>query len=572
MNAMKKVFTTMLLSMFCYCAFAQLSIWYNGKVVYTREYAEIDSITFGLSGTTSTPTTPPDGSVYTPEQTKNKLMDVAERMVKTFNTDDQKAVINLAENLYVKFKDYSWDETGDYFENRYTELWEKPRNMIRMAQGRRMPVATNYGYTFSFAGEAAIFEADETNQKWVYKGKSNDKSMILRCKDSNGNTVEAKFWSEGTETTYKYTWEDYHWDAPKKYADEEGVTLSVHGYYNGSYYNLRQDETGGWYYTQEVWDEQAYEYVDKKFYVNLAEVEIEDAYGYKQVGENDWDSYYYNYEATTGRFYRKDWSNEYKVYDGTTRTVTAVLPAKTFFTLKQGNTELIRFETQQEFVKNNHADVSVQCKLANLNWTMDANLKSKSFNFAFTFNYGTKKFFSGVANLPSIELIDKQDNQTFEDWAKQYEDRYEELLKKIGPAEGIFDLFGEVQVKVNTSNFGYAARDFMDWDKNGDNFRTKKSTQQFCDIFNLNATNGIYYGNDTKQAELRVIVSYDERYDEYEPEPVLYFPADGSSYGFQQYFDRKPFTSDLKYMVEDLVNDYIRCSKSLYDEVGTVSF
>jgi hypothetical protein len=95
--------------------------------------------------------------------------------------------------------------------------------------------------------------------------------------------------------------------------------------------------------------------------------------------------------------------------------------------------------------------------------------------------------------------------------------------------------------------------------------------QQFCSIFNENSTNGIYFNSDVKQAELRVIAAYDEIEEWYNPEPVLFFPSDGTSYGFEQYFNRKPFT-DLQYMLEDIINAYIQTSQSLFDEVGTVEF
>ena len=565
---MKKVFTTVLLSMFCYCAFAQLSIWYNGRVVYQRDYAEIDSVTFGLpTGTTpAEPSNPGEGTVFTAEQTKNYLMDVAKQMVEIFNTDDQKVAINLAENMYVKYKEYSWDEVGDYFDDRYDELWEVPRYVKGVANGKRAPMATHSGYTFSFAGEAAIFEADDANQKWVYKGKSSDNSVILRCYDNKGALVEAKFWAEGTTTTHEYTWEDFHYECPKIYAEDEGVVISqISGYYNGDYHTFYHDETaGGWYYIIDGY----YDY-DNDTWVDEQRVNIQlEAAAIYSYCEN----YCYAYDATTGKFYRNDWENEYRVYEGNTHTVTAILPAKMCFALKQGSTEISRFTVQQDFEENDHANFSIDAKFANLSWTTDLNVTMTSTSFAFAMYYGSQLFFSGAANAPSYELIARGANEKYEDWADRYVDRYDELLKKIGPADGVFDLFGKVQIKAKTDNWSYAYRDWMAWEDDYDGrFRTKESVKKFCSIFNDNATNGLYYNSDVKQAELKVITSYDEIEETYSPEPVLYFPEDGTSYGFEQYFNRKPFT-DLEYMVEDLVNDYIRMSKSLYDAVGTVSF
>jgi len=561
---MKRVFTTMLVSMFCYCAFAQLSIWYNGQVVYSRAYAEIDSITFGLAGTTpSTPTTPPDGSVYTPEQTKNKLMDVAKRMVETFNTDDQKAVIDLADQLFVKYQEYKWEEVGDHFADRYEPIFRMPQYMKGVVQGKHAPASTDVLLAVSFSDESAIFEADDATRTWKYKGKSSDNSMILRCKDKNGNTVEAKVWGEGTAKTYEYTWNEY--DYPKVYMTP-GNDFTFDGYYgkyNGRKHYFYKTENG-WYY----WDNIS----DKQVYINdISEItDITQAWGYTEDANGN-TRYYSLYKDDAGKWYYKDYEKGETEYLGKS-TVKATLPQKIHFTLKQGSTTLSQFDFEQEMVKNDHANFSFNCKLANLSWNVDTKINSTYATAAFEFYYGTKRFLRAAANLPMYKLIGIEEGQSYEDWIKEYGDRYEEVLKSIGEADCAVDLFGEVQIKGHINNFGYAYRDYMAWDKEYGRFNSKTSVQKYCSIFNDNMTTGIYYNNDVKQAELRVITNYDERYDEYEPEAVLYFPMDKTSYGFEQYFDRKPFTSDLKYMVEDLVNKYIQTSPSLYDEVGTVEF
>ena len=106
-------------------------------------------------------------------------------------------------------------------------------------------------------------------------------------------------------------------------------------------------------------------------------------------------------------------------------------------------------------------------------------------------------------------------------------------------------------------------------------------------LINRHQENGLYYGSNLKQAEVVAQVARETRYrydydyytgqyreytvNEYYPEGVLYFPSDSTTYAFEQYFNRKPFT-DLQYAVEDLANAYIRLSHYLYDEVGDISF
>ena len=552
---MKKFFLTALVcTLTTISALAQLSIWYNGQVVYQRNYSLIDSITFALPQNNS------DGAL-SPEQTKEHLMDVAKQMVNQFNTADQKAAIDLADELYIKYKDYSWDTFEERYDERFGNLFRAPRNyMQKVIQGKLAPTAVDQIYTFGFKEESAIFEADEQNRTWKHLGASNDNSIILRFKDSNGTQCEAKVWSQGTTKEYEYTWETSHWEAPKVYATESTSFYSYdcYGYYEGEGHYFYKNDDGRWYY---------YDYnTSQTIYINNS-----DDISFSYINAYSDDGYYY-FDVEQEKFFYYDWDNEYKVSDGN-KTVKVTLPEKIFFTLKQGNTEIIRLETEQDLAKNNHAYFSSYVKLSNLSWTSDVKVNSTNGSAAFAFYYDKKKFFSGAVNLPVYELIDKEDNQSYEDWIEQYEERYEELLKKIGDADAIFDLYEEVQIKAKINNFGYAYRDFMKWDEttNSSNRRTKNNVTQFCSIFNDNSVNGIYYNSDIKQAEVRVIPSYDEIEEEFYPEAVLYFPQDGTSYGFEQYFDRKPFT-DLQYMVEDVINEYIKTSKSLYDEIGDISF
>ena len=550
---MKKLMTCMLISMLSVSAMAQLRIWHDGRVLFQCEYELIDSVTFGMP---STPDPQPqlDGDALSPEETKEYLMAVAKKMVNKFNTADQKAVIELADGLYEKYRRYDWGMFEDEYGDRFDEFFRMPRYMKQVVRGDAAPSDLDMTWVFGFKEESAIFEADEQCRCWKYLGHSSDNSVIMRCKDKNGVLCEAKVWGEGETHTYEYSWDMSYWEYPKIYASDRVVFYEYAGYYNGDWHYFYMDESGAWYY---------YDYTEEMFYVRESDIDIRQKYGS--------DDHWYYYEEETGRWYYKDWDNGYRVYG--TRTVKGVLPDKIYFTLKHGSDEVMRVEFGQEMKKNDHAYFSLFAKLANLSWTTDVKVNSTHGTAAFAFFYGDKQFFSVAANLPMYELIDKQDSQSYEDWIEEYGDRYDELFKKIGEASAIVDLFGEVQIKAKVNNFGYAYRDYMKWDEaeNYENRHTKAMVQQFCSIFNDNSENGIYYNSDVKQAELRVKAAYDEIDEWYYPEPVLYFPKDGTSYAYEQYFNRKPFT-DLQYMVEDLVNAYIQCSKNLFDEVGTVEF
>ena len=503
----------------------------------------------------TTPTENPDKpsvtEVLSPEETKEKLMDVSQRMVGTFKTDDQKAAVDLAEGLYEKYKDYNYDSAEKYA-NHYDQLFRMPRYVQKVLRGESSPASAEV-IAFSFESESVIFEADEQTRTWKNLGKAPDNSIIIRCTDKNGNPCEAKFWGEGQNKTYEYTYEEYHWEAPKVYVNNSEINY-VEGIINDDWHYLYLDDDGRWYYTDYNPDTG----MSEPFYVELSACVYVYAY-------SDYHSLYYDQERNA--FYYNDWEHEYKVSDGW-KTYRGTIPEKMLFTLKQSNNEVIRFEMAQELVKNDHANISLMVKVTNLSWTADIKIASTSGSFAFNFKYGNDRLFGAAASLPSYKLIDKTDEMTYEDWVQEYGDRYEELIKSIGEANGLVDMLGEVQIRIKIANAGYAYRDFKRQD--GYNTRSRESVEEFCRLINENQTNGIYYNSDVKQAEVRVQVSGDD-YGYFEPEGVLYFPSDSTTYAFEQYFNRKPFT-DLQYAVEDLANAYIRLSHYLYDEVGDISF
>lgn len=409
-----------------------------------------------------------EDGLLTPDESKEKLMGVAKMFAGKFNTNDQKVVAQLADNLYGKYQDYSFDAFEEHYKDRYDVLFAMPRYVSNVLSGRATPL--DRSYVFSFAGESAIFEANDNSHAWEYKGKASDNSFILRCKDNSGKQVEAKVWGEGAEHHLEYSW----------------------------------------------------------------------------------------------------------VENGVQHTAKGELPAKIVFTLRQGNTEHMRVVFTQELVKNNHAFLGTSVSLANLSWTADLKVYSSKATAAFKFVCGKDALLTAAVNLPSFRLIDKQDSQSYEEWIEEYGNRYEEILKSIGAADAALDIMGWVQLKANIDNFSYLYRDANKYDLRS---RDRASQEDMVQSINSHVSTGIYYGSDIKQAQVIAQLGRERRYDYYTeqeyynyfPEGVLYFPQDKTTYAFDQYFDRKPFT-DLQYTIEDLANKYIQLSKYLYEEVGTVQF
>ena len=160
---MKRFFTTLWIALAATTMMAQMQIWYNGAIVYERDYKMIDSVTFALPHNEGGEG---EGDALSPEGTKEKLMEIAKKMVNTFQTNDQRDFIEIADACYTKYENYSWEGFEDYFESTYDPVFDDGRNyaserpnpvapyvgmlyrVARVEEGKAAP--TNINYIFSF--------------------------------------------------------------------------------------------------------------------------------------------------------------------------------------------------------------------------------------------------------------------------------------------------------------------------------------------------------------------------------------------------------------------------------------
>ena len=434
-------------------------------------------------------------------ESKEHLRSIGENLIKVFNANNQKAFANLADNLFNKYQNYDFESFEDSYEDQYYGLFVMPMYAACMTTGRPLPATADI-YRFGFDQNSVIWEADETNQTWINKGKASDNSVQLRFKDKSGQQCVVKAWGEG---------------------DTKEYTFDVEG---------------------------------DKF--------------------------------------------------------IAKLPNIINCTFTQGNNVIMKMKIEQEMAKNNYARFNVYCGVSDLGFTFAANITSNSISGNFAIAYGSTKIISGSLNLPSVRLIDKYDSQSWEDWFEEYEDQYNELLSAIGRGEALVDVWGELQVKVNVKSIGSVWSDlkpiydqmndydWRDYEKTYycSNYRwsytynawwlepcyNRNLVSQAVAIINNGLSDAnIYYNSNYKQGGVKFEVVaetdkfycwYDnhvvEEYTYYDGKPVLSF-HDGTTYDIEDYFDNRSF-SNLIDMAETLVNQYIRLSKTLYDEVGTVEF
>ncbi len=248
------------------------------------------------------------------------------------------------------------------------------------------------------------------------------------------------------------------------------------------------------------------------------------------------------------------------------KTIQADIPATTYVSLKQGNTELINLALGLEAVKNNHIYILFNLKVTNVLMKYDIRVNSTNGSAIYELKYGDKNLVTASVDLPKYKLIEKGDNQDWEDWIEQYEERYEELLRAIGSGSGQINLMNLVTAKLSVKSGAELYNTIRNYDDNGD----KASCQAFCEAFNKSYTGGLYFPSDqnTVQVEIRLqpraYESTDYNYytqtyttvTKYAPEPVLYFPKDRTTYAVEEYFTMNRFSSLIQ-MTENVINAYI---------------
>lgn len=153
------------------------------------------------------------------DEQKNFLVDVGEELINTFNPADQKEAVELADDLYYKYKSYDWDAIYEEFEDEYEDIYSSefesffglPKRMIEAVNGKQQATMQDLEILLTLSKFGRLIEFDE-QKKSVKITKTDDASIIARFTDSDGTKCEFKVWGEGKEIEGSYTYEDYYWD------------------------------------------------------------------------------------------------------------------------------------------------------------------------------------------------------------------------------------------------------------------------------------------------------------------------------------------------------------------------
>ena len=177
-------------------------------------------------------------ALLSPDEQKDLLVEVGEDLIGTFNPNDQKQAVELADDLYYKYKKYDWsaieDEFAELFEDIYSSEFESffgmPKRVINAINGKQnasledlqiVLTLSKFGYTIEF----------DDKTKSVNITKTGDAAIVAKFSDSEGTKCELKVSGEGKTIKGSYTYEDYHWEYPQIWDEYWGEW--VNDYENG---------------------------------------------------------------------------------------------------------------------------------------------------------------------------------------------------------------------------------------------------------------------------------------------------------------------------------------------------
>lgn len=178
--------------------------------------------------------------LLSPDAQKDLLVDVGEELLNTFNPEDQRAAVELADELYYKYKQYDWDSIGEEFGNELDDIYSTefesffgmPRRMIAAINGKEKVSLEDKEILLTLSKFGRVIEFDDKT-KTVKITKIDEPSITAKFSDSEGTQCELKVWGEGKEIEGSYTYEDGHMEYPEVW--DESLGEWVTDWENGEY-------------------------------------------------------------------------------------------------------------------------------------------------------------------------------------------------------------------------------------------------------------------------------------------------------------------------------------------------
>ena len=153
-------------------------------------------------------------AVLSPDEQKSYLVEVGKELINTFNPEDQRAAVELADELYSKYQEYDWEaissefdeELEDIYSTEFESFFGMPRRMIDAINGKKKVSLEDKEILLTLSKFGRVIEFDDKTQT-VKITKTNDPSITAIFSDAKGTKCELKVWGEGKEIEGSFTYE-----------------------------------------------------------------------------------------------------------------------------------------------------------------------------------------------------------------------------------------------------------------------------------------------------------------------------------------------------------------------------
>lgn len=249
----------------------------------------------------------------------------------------------------------------------------------------------------------------------------------------------------------------------------------------------------------------------------------------------------------------------------TVNGTTATVPEIVTLTAVEGSTTHLSATVRTKFSERAHtASNSVSAKIANIEVISAMNATDTRI----TSNVEVKV--SGRSVVKATAVVDGHDLCNRDKIERLINDEDGDgLANLMTKATAETDVLGSLQVKGEVSEIK-AVVDALDGCYDKYEYSSKEAARAACEkdcgVLNANVVSRIYYTTELLQAQIRFQPKLEEEeysdwsWWEWQASPVLYFLADGSTYGFEEYFGNSRFIS-VENQWEALVESYKRLWK-----------
>ncbi|MBQ9752149.1 MAG: hypothetical protein IJV81_04910 [Paludibacteraceae bacterium] len=497
--------------------------------------------------------------VLSPDEQKDVLVDVGEELINTFNPNDQKEAVELADELYYKYKNYDWDAIGEEFEdeldNIYSTEFESffgmPRRMIAAINGKKKVSLEDKEILLTLSKFGRVIEFDDKT-KTVKITKTDDPAIIAKFSDSEGAKCELKVWGEGKEIEGSYTYEDGYWDW---------------GY----------DEYGNYY--ENGWVSEGKRTIRVKVPRTIKM--------HLKHGSNSLISFTFNWDSNIKDYVNTSMNLQVINLVFAEETKVSTTEASAVFSFSYGDKGLIAAAVnlpKYELIDwEGGKDITEE---EGENWLEEYDDKYKSM---------LGKVGKGEVKLDILGKVQLRGGVTdgaalvdaYYNWEDKYYDYNWEDYNRTYTYTWVseywdswYDEYGNWQEGYKTEYYEQEGSYDAWWERP---YYTLNAKQEQCNFLNKYAYLSVYYKNTTTEQAKVLMDTYEEN-DTYDPvswmrgddsytnlpdpihytcyniEPVMYFPQEETSIAIATYFNSSKFLGLID-LVEDLANSYIALDK-----------